>query len=112
MRVFTLAEANALLPQVEGMMRDLQEQHRRLSEMRRDYANAVQRTSSNGHTVEEKLRGQRQQIETAAESLNAAVQAVQELGCVVKDLAMGLVDFPGERDGQVVNLCWRLGEPE
>ncbi|MGH7317010.1 MAG: DUF2203 domain-containing protein, partial [Candidatus Rokuibacteriota bacterium] len=42
------------------------------------------------------------------------LQQLLDLGGVVKDLEMGLVDFPGrgpaERGGQVVNLCWKLGE--
>jgi hypothetical protein len=34
------------------------------------------------------------------------------LGVVVKDLDAGLVDFPAERDGRAVFLCWQLGEDE
>jgi hypothetical protein len=35
---------------------------------------------------------------------------IQALGGVIKDLALGLVDFPHLREGRTVNLCWRYGE--
>jgi hypothetical protein len=38
------------------------------------------------------------------------VSALSDLGVVVKDASSGLVDFPSERDGETVLLCWQLGE--
>ena len=43
--------------------------------------------------------------------LDAEVSAVRELGVEVKDVAMGLVDFYAQRDGDIVYLCWQRGEP-
>jgi len=45
-----------------------------------------------------------------AAKIRQGIQEIQALGCVVKDLDMGLVDFPALRDGQEVYLCYRLGE--
>ncbi len=39
------------------------------------------------------------------------VEKIQVHGCTVKDVDLGLIDFPALRDGQVVNLCWKMGEP-
>ena len=39
-----------------------------------------------------------------------AVERVHETGCLVKDLDMGLVDFPSLRSGEEIYLCWKLGE--
>jgi Uncharacterized conserved protein (DUF2203) len=47
-----------------------------------------------------------------AEELAAALEDLDELGILVKDLDTGLIDFPSELDGEPVLLCWRLGEDE
>jgi len=39
------------------------------------------------------------------------IEQVQEFGCVIKDLDMGLIDFPTLLRGVEVYLCWKLGEP-
>ena len=44
------------------------------------------------------------------ERMQAALQGVTALGCHVKDLETGLIDFPATREGRTVFLCWRLGE--
>jgi hypothetical protein len=47
-----------------------------------------------------------------AAELAGALEEIQDLGVVVKDLDTGLVDFPSVREGRDVLLCWRLGEDE
>ena len=42
---------------------------------------------------------------------NASLSFIQELGCELKDLDQGLIDFPSYRDGKLVYLCWKRGEP-
>jgi hypothetical protein len=44
------------------------------------------------------------------ERMQNALLTIQELGCELKDIDMGLVDFPALREGRVVYLCWRYGE--
>ena len=111
MQLFTIQEAQALLPTVEGLLRDLVEGRQELAEKQAELEEAEAHTSSNGHSVEEKLFGRRKEIEELVASLNARLSQLHDLGCAVKDLQTGLVDFPSMRDGAVVNLCWRLGEP-
>jgi hypothetical protein len=53
-----------------------------------------------------------EEVGRSATALARALEAVQELGVIVKDLDTGLVDFPSTRDGEDVLLCWRLGEDE
>jgi hypothetical protein len=53
----------------------------------------------------------RNRRESAARQLRGAIEQVQELGCMVKDLDTGLVDFPTLFRGVEVLLCWKLGEP-
>jgi hypothetical protein len=52
------------------------------------------------------------EVARLAEELAAALDDLDELGILVKDLDTGLVDFPSELDGEPVLLCWRLGEDE
>jgi hypothetical protein len=53
----------------------------------------------------------RDRRDRAATELKAALESIHETGCIVKDLDMGLVDFPTIYQGREVYLCWKLGEP-
>jgi len=111
-RLFTVEEANALLPKVEGMLIGLHRQAAVLAEKQQELAEAQVHASSNGHSVAEKLAAAQRELDQLVEALDASIAEINDVGCVVKDVAMGLIDFPGLREGEVVNLCWRLGEPE
>jgi len=52
------------------------------------------------------------QLDALVEVINRKVDELEDLGVIVKDLDYGLVDFPAERYGGNVLLCWRYGEPE
>ena len=52
------------------------------------------------------------QLDYLAESMMATINELEEMGVTVRDLDMGLVDFPAERYGEKVFLCWRYGEAE
>ena len=88
----------------------------RAQQQRRDYlaaerqlAGAMQTVRGNGQRADTLRQAQ----EAAARALRQAQQTVetlQDLGCEVKDLEMGLVDFRSLREGREVYLCWRVGE--
>jgi hypothetical protein len=50
------------------------------------------------------------QMTDAMESLEKEVKKLEDLGCILKDMSIGLVDFPAVRLGERVWLCWKLGE--
>jgi len=54
---------------------------------------------------------ERARRETSAAGLKEAIEKVHSFGCYVKDLDVGLVDFPTRYRGEQVLLCWKLGEP-
>jgi len=50
-------------------------------------------------------------LQRLAGEVSAAVERINEMGCLVKDLEQGLVDFYSLRDDEPVFLCWQFGEP-
>jgi hypothetical protein len=59
----------------------------------------------------QKLQAHEERITTLARSIREKVRAIHEMGVEVKDLDMGLVDFPSLREGREIYLCWKIDEP-
>jgi hypothetical protein len=107
---FRLDEANAFLPRLQLLMERLQRAALRLHDEMRAMA-AEEGEPLEALATDELLRRRPAARELVAE-LEEVVQAIEESGAVLKDIQLGLVDFPSERDGEVVYLCWQFGEPE
>lgn len=111
-RRFTLEEAESLLPLLTGLlleMRELKIQHDRLQER---LAEVGAKTRSNGHDSGNEASEVEQEIAEKATGVNRMMEQVHELGCELKGIDEGLVDFRAVReDGREVYLCWKLGEP-
>ena len=58
------------------------------------------------------LNAAQSELSGLADVAVACVERLEELGVVLKDLDLGLLDFPSEREGEVVLLCWHVGEDE
>ena len=109
---FTLNEANALLSRLSELLLQMQESKAKHDQLREKATEYVHRMSSNGHVIEMELNETRQELAKATAALNSLIERGRELGCEVKDIDQGLVDFRTERDGREVYLCWKLGEPD
>jgi hypothetical protein len=107
---YTRAEAEALLPRLEGMLRELQLLREELAEQEEQYTAIRTKVLSNGHNMQGSAQRVRMAIATMTAQVTQRIHAIGELGVIVKDLEMGLVDFPARRGGREVYLCWRLGE--
>lgn len=103
-KLFTVEEANALLPTLQNMLGDVAVHRDALREKAPEIEPIVKAASANG--------GGKVGSEYGVEAyrLYRSIQRIQELGVILKDLDMGLLDFPHERDGRVVFLCWRPPE--
>ncbi len=111
-RLFTVAEANRLIPWLTEVLTRLQQIKRQLDQQEAVLAHLYQRARRNGTPLPpDHLRRARQQVETLLAALQQGLAQIQEQGCELKDLDLGLVDFPSEREGRLVYLCWQLGEP-
>lgn len=113
MRTFTLEEANALLAEVAPLVERMVARKRAFDEAEAQREELLVQIAGNGGdlTPSDVAEAATRVAEEAA-ALSSVVEEIQEHGVQVKDLDLGLVDFPAIRDGDVVLLCWRLGEEE
>lgn len=107
-RLFTLAEANAIVVQITPLLETLRDEHAALLQARQsfgEYANAMRNHGLlvEGHRVEAEI-GER------IARLQAGIDELISLGVEIKNLEWGLIDFPALRHGEIVYLCWRLDE--
>ena len=112
-RHFTPEEANELLEQVRPVAESLVAHRRAFTVAAARRARLSHRISGNGGDLDPQEPSELQaQVEREAEAVAHAVDELQQLGVLVKDLDRGLVDFPALRDGVEVLLCWQVGEDE
>ena len=110
---FTLDEAESLIPEVDRLLREAISVKSDYQEAERAMQAFSERVMLMGGVLldREEILAAKQRRDSAAERLRASIESVQELGCVVKDLDIGLIDFPTVFRGVEVYLCWKLGEP-
>jgi hypothetical protein len=112
-RIFTPGEANAALPELRPLVEEMVAAKRALDEAQESAEEVSARISGNGGGLPPAHLAEVQDlVSRRATALARALERVQSLGVIVKDLDSGLVDFPSVRDGQDVLLCWQLGEDE
>ena len=112
-RFFTLQEAEQLLPEVESSIRDAIALKSEYQEAEAEWQSFSRRVMLLGGVVVDhsRIEEQKNRRESTGARLKEAIERIHEYGCLVKDLDMGLVDFPTQFNGQEVYLCWKLGEP-
>ncbi|MDR4493723.1 MAG: DUF2203 domain-containing protein [Nitrospirales bacterium] len=105
-RIFSVAEANALIPQLEQLWGTIQHGKQILIETKEEVEKASANADLGGGTVEgvKYIKG--------LQDINGSLHAIQDLGVLVKDVEIGLCDFPYMLDDQMVFLCWKCGEKE
>jgi hypothetical protein len=112
-RLFTAEQANAALPEIRPLVERLVERRADLLVATARLAELSAGVAGNGGRIDPAQRSAFADAAAAAqEGLRAAVEALAQAGVVVKDLDAGLIDFPSEREGRPVFLCWQLGEDE
>lgn len=113
-RIFTLEEANRLVRELDrhlaraqeltGAMRDARDQ---LVDLRIIWGDKIETAACPDHQEYARYRDRFSDLDA---QLRTTMETVHGLGCVVKDVEQGLVDFPVRRGEEVVFLCWRKGE--
>jgi hypothetical protein len=119
MKLFTVEQANRMLPLVRRIVEDIVREHRRWQEKILELelvASTAGSVAVNGQPTpaessDDRTAALERDAMTIARDIDAFERELEQLGIVLKDRRLGLVDFPGELDGRRVWLCWRLGEP-
>ncbi|HZO92412.1 MAG TPA: DUF2203 domain-containing protein [Candidatus Baltobacteraceae bacterium] len=108
MKLFSAEKANALIPVLEPLLQELWTK-------RRDLAIRLLETDPALRAGRQDVRHDRGRARALTELKAEVVRLINRIeahGCVVKDLDLGLLDFPSMRDGRPVYLCWKAGETE
>lgn len=110
LKMFTLEEANALIPQIRLSLEKLQKQKREIAlcEVEIDAAEILN-PAVNGQK-NSLVQGLLDQYEDKVNELYALIDEIHQMGCFLKDIERGLIDFYSVHQGRVVYLCWQLGE--
>ena len=113
MKTFTLDEAQSLLPVLESLLKRAIEGKQSAEEVDAGLSELARRIYlSGGMRVDVgKVAKQRAEMESHMQRVRESIAEIDSIGVQVKDLDAGLLDFPCRLDGQVVLLCWRMGEP-
>ncbi|MFN2578627.1 MAG: DUF2203 domain-containing protein [Pyrinomonadaceae bacterium] len=105
MKLFTVDEANALLPSVRPIVKSIQKSHRRVTSHQTAAKHAAGGAENGGGGMNQGVRYAALLVE-----LSTHAGQLENLGIQLKDYQQGLIDFPSIRDGRVVLLCWRADE--
>lgn len=107
-KLFSEDEANELIPRLEILIRQLQMQatslRARVEELSVD-------DPSIAHSELNEIVGRYPELRSFTTNMASAANQIEALGCILKDIDQGLVDFPYDAGEEVVFLCWQFGEP-
>jgi len=113
-RYFTLAEARAALPAVGRSIREAVQAKAHYAEAEKLIQDLVQRILMRGgmQVDTEAAEAWKRQLDSSGQALKTVMERIEEMGVEVKDLDIGLVDFPTLFRGEKVYLCWRMDEDD
>jgi hypothetical protein len=111
-KLFSLREAEQLRTQIEPILIQMIESRRKLGELEDSLGELQERILRSGGLLVSYDKTARVRIERnrLAEAIQSGLEKIHSTGCVVKDIEVGLLDFPARINGEEVYLCWKLGE--
>lgn len=105
-RYFTLEEASQALSLIRPWMDEVQTIRQKILSKQPEAWTAIEKSVGNGGN-----RALSNLIQDF-DRLDALIHRILETGALIKDVNIGLLDFPALRNGQEVYLCWQYGEEE
>jgi hypothetical protein len=111
-KYFDRQEAEELLPTLTPWLEEARDEKLKVEAFKSEMAQVASRIMVLGGTFPPlaDLLKKKSEHDKAAEHLVEIINRIQVTGVLVKDLDIGLVDFPSLLDGQEIYLCWKLGE--
>ncbi|HYN14402.1 MAG TPA: DUF2203 domain-containing protein [Terriglobales bacterium] len=111
-RTFTLDEAQALLPVLESLLKTAIDGKNAAERIEQEFKAVSNRVFLNGGTLLDvaQLAARKRERERLVQKIKDALAEIEASGALVKDLEMGLLDFPCEVEDHTILLCWKLGE--
>ena len=113
-RTFTLDEAQSLLPVLESLLKRGIEGKKLIEAVDAEFQETAHQVFLNGGMLLDivHLARRKAERERAIQRVKDALAEIDAAGVQVKDLDIGLLDFPCEVEGEIVLLCWKVGEPK
>ncbi len=113
-RYFTPAEVERLIPALAEIMARVMAAREEVVALRGTQRNEQQRITMAGGGVLDQAAWRRraERLKALAQAMEDGLREVAAMGGMPKDIGLGLVDFPHQRAGRVVNLCWKYGEKD
>ena len=113
MKTFTLDEAQSLLPVVESLLNRALEAKQAAGDLQEEIGNLARRIFVSGGMFLDITAAHKRKIalEALVQRAKDAIEEIDAIGVQVKDLDIGLLDFPCLLEGETVLLCWKRGEP-
>ena len=105
-RTFTIAEANRLIPEIENHLYEIRRGKTVIIRTKSEIQKASSHAALGGGSTDGLHYVQ------ALEQISQHLHEIQEMGVHIKDLERGLCDFPFQKEGRIVYLCWKLGEQD
>ncbi len=112
-RIFSLEEANALIPELEALLECLHGKKRaceRLHDMLLMDELLKEVESSRGNPASGSLEEEALRLEGSILEIQNEIEKIRSFGCIPRNLEHGWIDFQGQRNGQTIYFCWRRGE--
>lgn len=110
-KYFSATEANAMLPLVRAIVRDITELAAAVRDRQERLARLQPANRRPGDAYQEELDQVQQEIDRDHDRMRELLTELTDLGIELKDPFTGLIDFPCWMNGREVYLCWRHGEP-
>ena len=113
-KLFTIESAEKVLPKLKGLLRKAIHLNRQLQTLHSE--SLINQEEIQVETEDQNIRYQfevvknHEQLHELTEEFYESVEQIENLGCVIKDLEQGLIDFPSRFEGREIYLCWKLGE--
>jgi len=109
--LYSIETANHLLPWLEQQFKNLRMVNGDLANHKKTLADLLRNRGNNGHSSsEEVILSTREVVDGLTANMQEVLKGIDDLGILVRNIEMGLVDFPAERDGRLIYLCWISGE--